>query len=168
MTRPTRPTYGWSIDNGLKYTDRGTWKDRAWAGRFSRVGDARPTIPHRLQRRGDDGDADHRNHAGDWYYKHTNTGATCDGPVSGTSKDLTGLTANTSYTYSAYSDSSCSTCWRRRRRSRRRPRWATWAKPRMAKAKTLPNSPGRQLDSAREPTAAATATERDARVPHAK
>ena len=46
-------------------------------------------------------------HRGGWYYKHTNTGATCDGPVSGTSKDLTGLTANTSYTYSAYSDSGC-------------------------------------------------------------
>ena len=46
-------------------------------------------------------------HSGDWYYKHTNTGATCDGPVSGTSKDLTGLTANTTYTYSAYSDSGC-------------------------------------------------------------
>ena len=47
------------------------------------------------------------NYTGDWYYKHTNTGATCEGPVSGTSKDLTGLTANTSYTYSAYSDSGC-------------------------------------------------------------
>ena len=46
-------------------------------------------------------------HTGAWYYQHTNTGATCDGPVSGTSKDLTGLTANTSYTYSAYSDSGC-------------------------------------------------------------
>ena len=48
-------------------------------------------------------------HSGNWYHKHTNTGATCDGPVSGTSKDLTGLTANTAYTYSAYSDSGCST-----------------------------------------------------------
>ena len=48
-------------------------------------------------------------HSGNWYYQHTNTGATCDGPVSGTSKDLTGLTANTAYTYSAYSDSACST-----------------------------------------------------------
>ena len=46
-------------------------------------------------------------HTGNWYYKHTNTGATCEGPVSGTSKELTGLTANTSYTYSAYSDSGC-------------------------------------------------------------
>ena len=46
---------------------------------------------------------------GNWYYKHTNTGATCDGPVSGTSKNLTGLTASTSYTYSAYSDSTCTT-----------------------------------------------------------
>ncbi len=52
------------------------------------------------------------NHGGvAWYYKHTNTGATCDGPVAaGTStKDLTGLTAGTSYTYSAYSDSTCTT-----------------------------------------------------------
>ena len=47
------------------------------------------------------------NHAGDWYYKHTNTGATCDGPVSGTSTNLTGLDKNTAYTYSAYSDSGC-------------------------------------------------------------
>ncbi len=48
-------------------------------------------------------------HTGNWYYRHTGAGATCDGPVSGTSKDLTGLTANTSYTYSAYSDGECST-----------------------------------------------------------
>ena len=48
-------------------------------------------------------------HTGDWYYKHTNTGATCEGPVSGTSKNLTGLDKNTAYTYSAYSDSGCST-----------------------------------------------------------
>ena len=46
-------------------------------------------------------------HSGNWYYQHTNTGATCEGPVSGTSKDLSSLTANTSYTYSAYSDSTC-------------------------------------------------------------
>ena len=46
-------------------------------------------------------------HSGNWYYKHTNTGATCDGPVSGKTKNLTGLTAGTSYTYSAYSDSTC-------------------------------------------------------------
>ena len=48
-------------------------------------------------------------HTGNWYYKHTNTGATCEGPVSGTTKSLTGLTAGTSYTYSAYSDSTCTT-----------------------------------------------------------
>ena len=52
------------------------------------------------------------NHGGvAWYYKHTNAGATCDGPVAaGTStKALTGLDAGTSYTYSAYSDSTCTT-----------------------------------------------------------
>ena len=45
-------------------------------------------------------------HTGDWYYQHTNTGATCDGPVTGTSTTVT-LSANTSYTFSAYSDSEC-------------------------------------------------------------
>ena len=47
----------------------------------------------------------------EWYYKHTNTGATCDGPVAaGTStKALTNLTAGTSYTFSAYTDSACTT-----------------------------------------------------------
>ena len=50
-------------------------------------------------------------HTDVWYYKHTNAGATCDGPVAaGTStKALTGLTAGTSYTFSAYSDSGCTT-----------------------------------------------------------
>ena len=48
-------------------------------------------------------------HSGNWYYKHTNTSATCEGPVSGTTKALTGLTDGTSYTYSAYSDSTCTT-----------------------------------------------------------
>ena len=50
------------------------------------------------------------NHSGDWYYK-TNAAPddTCQGPVSGASKDLTGLSAHTSYDYSAYSDSACTT-----------------------------------------------------------
>ena len=48
-------------------------------------------------------------YSGNWYYKHTNTGATCEGPVSLTTKDLAGLTDGTSYTYSAYSDSTCTT-----------------------------------------------------------
>ena len=47
-------------------------------------------------------------HTGQWWYKadagpHT----TCQGPVSGSSKALTGLSAQTSYTYSAYSASGC-------------------------------------------------------------
>ena len=47
-------------------------------------------------------------HTGQWWYKadagpHT----TCQGPVSGSSKALTGLSAQTSYTYSAYSASDC-------------------------------------------------------------
>ena len=45
---------------------------------------------------------------GNWHYKAT-TGphTTCQGPVSGTSVNLTGLTPGASYTYSAYKDSSC-------------------------------------------------------------
>ena len=101
--------FGWTIDNRLKRQSGNSWTDHNWTTMFrvsatlgprsltaSNVAETTATLTI-------------DNHAGDWYYKHTNTGATCDGPVSGTSKNLTGLTANTSYTYSAYSDSSCST-----------------------------------------------------------
>ena len=48
------------------------------------------------------------NHSGDWHYKTTvGPHATCQGPVSGTSVNLAGLTPGSSYTYTAYSDSSC-------------------------------------------------------------
>ena len=48
------------------------------------------------------------NHNGAWYYKaNASPDNTCKGPVSGTTKNLTGLTAGTAYTYSAYSGSSC-------------------------------------------------------------
>ncbi len=51
------------------------------------------------------------NHAGSWYYKaNAAPDASCSsGAVTGTTKDLTGLSPNTSYTYKAYGDSSCST-----------------------------------------------------------
>ena len=50
------------------------------------------------------------NHSGDWYYKaNAVPDNTCQGPVSGSSKDLTGLSAHTGYDYSAYSDSTCTT-----------------------------------------------------------
>ena len=49
------------------------------------------------------------NHSGDWYYKaNAAPDNTCKGPVSTTTKNLTGLSGNTSYTYKAYSNSSCS------------------------------------------------------------
>ena len=49
-------------------------------------------------------------HSGNWYYKYTvPSGGTCQGPVSGSSKNLTGLASNTRYTFKAYSDSACST-----------------------------------------------------------
>ena len=51
------------------------------------------------------------NHAGDWYYKHTTpAGGTCStSAVSGTTADVTELTAGTTYTFKAYSDSACAT-----------------------------------------------------------
>ena len=50
------------------------------------------------------------NHSGNWYYKaDAAPDNTCKGPVSGTSKTLSGLTTGTTYTYTAYSDSSCAT-----------------------------------------------------------
>ena len=48
-------------------------------------------------------------YSGGWYYKaNAAPDNSCKGPVSGSTKELTGLSANTAYTYSAYSDSNCS------------------------------------------------------------
>ena len=48
------------------------------------------------------------NHSGNWYYQaDTSPDNTCQGPVSGSSKGLTGLSPHTSYSYSAYSASGC-------------------------------------------------------------
>ena len=51
------------------------------------------------------------NHTGNWYYKQgSGVSATCEGPVTGTSKTVTGLTkGGTSYTFYAFSDSACAT-----------------------------------------------------------
>ena len=47
-------------------------------------------------------------HTGSWYYKaDVGPDNSCTGPVSGTTKALTGLTTGTTYTYQAYSDSTC-------------------------------------------------------------
>ena len=49
------------------------------------------------------------NHTGDWWYQG-DTGphsASCQGPVSGTNVNLSGLTPGVAYTYTAYSDSGC-------------------------------------------------------------
>ena len=49
-----------------------------------------------------------RSDTGNWYYKaDTGPDSTCTGPVSGTTKALTGLIAGTDYTYTAYSGTPC-------------------------------------------------------------
>ena len=100
--------FGWTIANGLKQEVGGSWSDRTWTGIFRVSATPDPslaasnvaTTTATLTIGG---------YSGNWYYKHTNTGATCEGPMSGTTKALTGLDAGTSYTYSAYSDSTCTT-----------------------------------------------------------
>ena len=47
-------------------------------------------------------------YTGTWYYQaDAAPHATCQGPVSGTSQAISGLTGGTSYTYKAYADSGC-------------------------------------------------------------
>ena len=49
-------------------------------------------------------------HSEAWYYNATTGPHTaCQGPVSGTSTTLSGLTSGSTYTYTAYSDSACTT-----------------------------------------------------------
>ena len=47
------------------------------------------------------------NHTGNWYYKSTETNATCSSEVTTTEANLTGLTKNTRYTFKAYSNNGC-------------------------------------------------------------
>ena len=105
---------GWSIANAAKVynTRNDNWTDaNGWTGIFKVSATADPSLTaSNVTTNGATLTIAHHG-GGAWYYKHTNTGATCDGPVAaGTStKALTGLTAGTSYTFSAYSDSSCTT-----------------------------------------------------------
>ena len=48
-------------------------------------------------------------HTGAWYYKGSQSGASCVHVSSGTTANLTTLTAKTDYTYKAYSNSACTT-----------------------------------------------------------
>ena len=106
----TPSDFGWSIADKGKTHASGAWGDVTdWTGIFEVTAVPDPSLDaSSVTATGATLTIAH--HGGvAWYYKHTNTGATCDGPVAaGTStKDLTSLTAGTSYTYSAYSDSSC-------------------------------------------------------------
>ena len=48
------------------------------------------------------------NYTGSWYYQaNAAPHATCQGPVTGASQTISGLTSGTSYTYKAYADSAC-------------------------------------------------------------
>ena len=50
------------------------------------------------------------NHTGNWYVKQTAPSAgSCSSVITGTTHDLSALTANTSYTYKAYRDNGCAT-----------------------------------------------------------
>ena len=107
----TPGNFGWTIDDAAKWYYSNAWHAQSgWTGIFEVSATLDPSLTV-SNVAATTATLTVGGHTGNWYYKHTNTGATCDGPVAaGTStKALTGLTAGTSYTYSAYSDSTCTT-----------------------------------------------------------
>ena len=101
---------GWTIaDNGKSKIDSGNWGNfsTARAPMFKVTAAAKATLSSSGV--GTTGATlTIANHNGDWYYKaDVAPHNSCQGPVSGSSKTLSGLSAGTTYTYTAYSDSAC-------------------------------------------------------------
>ena len=106
----TPSNFGWSIADGAHWDTGSGWAAQTgWTGIFKVSATPNPILTS-SNVAGTSATLTIANHNGDWYYKadaapHT----TCQGPVSGTSTSLAGLSAGTSYTYTAYSDSACTT-----------------------------------------------------------
>ena len=110
-TQTNAPTdFGWSIaDTGFWYYSNNWHTQTGWTGMFKVSARANPTLAASEVNAGS-ATLTIANHSGDWYYKATSgPHSTCQGPVSGASANLSGLTKGDTYTYSAYSDSGCST-----------------------------------------------------------
>ena len=101
--------FGWSIADGGKYTSSGNWTATTDVGVFQVAATPDPILTSSgVTSTG--ATLTIANHVGDWYYDaDTGPHTTCQGPVSGNSVTLSGLTAGTTYTYTAYSDSACTT-----------------------------------------------------------
>ncbi len=102
--------FGWSIANTGKRYSSSSWADET--GGRTGLFKVSATIDPVLTVTGVSGSGATLNiaHHGvaSWYYKATTGPHTaCQGPVTASTKALTGLSAATSYTYSAYSDSTC-------------------------------------------------------------
>ena len=104
-------TNGWSIDDDGRVQTGSTWGDAGSSVAFKMEIEAllRPSLDaSSITATG--ATLTIAGHAGDWYYKaNAAPDNTCKGPVSGTTKTLSGLSMATSYTYTAYRDSACTT-----------------------------------------------------------
>ena len=102
--------FGWSIaDTGLWYYSNAWHTQTGWTGMFKVSAMANPTLTV-SDATAQTAKLTVANHSGSWWYKATSgPHTTCQGPVSGASANLIGLTKGNTYTYSAYSDSGCST-----------------------------------------------------------
>ena len=102
-------TAGWSIANVAKYKRNVTWTDEADSatGMFRVTATENPALSAgSITTTG--ATLTIANYAGSWYYKaDAGPDTTCQGPVSATTKTLSGLTSNRTYTYSVYSASGC-------------------------------------------------------------
>ena len=102
-------TAGWSIANTAKYKRNVTWTDEAdgATGMFKVTATENPSLSAgSITTTG--ATLAIANYAGDWHYKaDIGPDTACQGPVSGTTQAVTGLTSGRTYTYSAYRASGC-------------------------------------------------------------
>ena len=102
--------FGWSIaDTGFWYYSNNWNAQTGWTGMFKVSARANPALAA-SDATSSSATLTIANHSGTWHYKATSgPHTTCQGPVSGASATLIGLTKGATYTYSAYRDSGCAT-----------------------------------------------------------
>ena len=99
---------GWSIGKSFEY-DPNVWSDLTHYLKFQVTATPNPSLePSSIT--STTATLTLANHTGNWYVKQTApTTGSCSSAISGTTHDLSTLTANTSYTYKAYRDAGCAT-----------------------------------------------------------
>ena len=102
--------FGWSIADDVRVYFNNAWSTQTgWTGLFKVTATLKPYLTV-SEVTGNTATLTIANYTGGWHYKATSgVHSSCQGPVSGTSHDITNLSGGATYTYSAYSDSGCST-----------------------------------------------------------